>query len=245
MPLQQNGTAPYTTAAAAITAIEAFRERGMGTPISAETLTRAGVPESISNRTLSSLKLLELVEESGAPSTQFQALKQARGDEEYRTRLQEWLRGVYAEVLQYTDPSTDSPERVAEAFRTYEPAGQRKAMAALLIGLWKLAGLPTPEGTPTPRRSQPSVRRATAHVRRTRQRHEQPPPVTPPTSENAGALFGITVSDIAALSEEEFQVVWGALGKVARARARAKQEPAEDSDPVTTEPSANSEGGDG
>jgi hypothetical protein len=36
-------------------------------------------------------------------------------------------------------------------------------------------------------------------------------------------LFGITESDIGALDEEEFGEVWAALGKVARARARARE----------------------
>jgi len=38
-----------------------------------------------------------------------------------------------------------------------------------------------------------------------------------------GLLFGVTVDDIAALPDEDFQTVWEALGKVARARARSAQ----------------------
>jgi hypothetical protein len=159
--LQANGPAPYTTAAAAITAIEAFRERGFS-PITAETLTRAGVPESIAGRTVNSLKQLGLVDAEGAASEQFKELRLARGDEEYQARLQSWLRGAYEEVLQYTDPSADSPDRVAEAFRSYEPAGQRKAMAALLIGLWKLSGLPVAGDNGNHRTRPPVKRRATA-----------------------------------------------------------------------------------
>lgn len=178
MPLQENGTAPYTTASAAIAAIEAYRERGFGTPVTPETLTRAGVPESIAPRTLNSLKALELIDESGEPSPQFQALRQARGEEEYRTRLQEWIRAVYAEVLQYADPSEHSPDRVAEAFRTYEPAGQRKAMAGLLVGLWKFAGLSVPDsssGGGVPARK--SLQRAAG--RRTARPTQKPKPLQP------------------------------------------------------------------
>lgn len=144
MPLQPNGQAPYTTVAAATTAIDAYRDRGLGAPVTSEILTRAGVPESISRRTLQSLKGLELLDDDGRPTAQFEALRQARGEEEFRTRLQEWLRAVYADVLQYADPSQDTASRVAEAFRSFEPAGQRKSMAALLVGLWRYAGLPVP-----------------------------------------------------------------------------------------------------
>lgn len=142
MALQPNGRAPYTTATAAITALDAWRDRGFGTPVTADVLTRAGVPESISKRTLQSLRDLELLENKGQPTAALTAFQQTRGDQEYRAALQDWLRDVYGDVLQYCDPSTDTPERINEAFRTYEPSGQRAAMASLLIGLWRYAGLP-------------------------------------------------------------------------------------------------------
>ena len=155
MALQSGGPAPYTTAAAATTAIEAFRDRGFGTPITSETLTRAGVPESIARRTFLSLKILGLVDDRGMATEQFEDLRAARGEDEYRTRLQEWIRAVYQDVLQYADPAEHSLTRIAEAFRTYEPAGQRKAMAGLFLGLWKYSGLPvlagSEEGAPVPR----------------------------------------------------------------------------------------------
>lgn len=141
MPLQPNGRAPYTTVAAATAALSAFRDRGLGLPITADVLTRAGVPESIARRTLQSLRELELVDKQGQPTATFEAMRQARGDEEYKALLQEWLRDVYADVLQYGDPSVDVLDKVQEAFRTYEPVGQRKSMASLLVGLWRYAGL--------------------------------------------------------------------------------------------------------
>lgn len=162
MPLKPNGTAPYTTSIAATTVLDAWRDRGLGTPITAETLTRAGVQESLARRTFQSLVALELLNSDGTPTEQFQDFRSTRGDDEYRTRLQEWLQGVYADVLQYADPSTDSHERVTEAFRTYEPAGQRRAMAALLLGLWKYAGLPVANAeskSPQPRKAATSQRR--------------------------------------------------------------------------------------
>jgi hypothetical protein len=162
MALQANGRAPYTSAAAAITAVDVYRERGLGTPVTADVLIRAGVPESIARRTLASLQELELVGEDGRPTPTFDAFRQTRGEDEYRARVQEWLRDVYADVLQYADPSQDSIERVQEAFRGYEPEGQRKAMASLFVGLWQYAGLPVIAGeTPTrrPHRSNTPTRR--------------------------------------------------------------------------------------
>lgn len=142
MQLHAGGPAPYTSTAAATTLIDAFRNRGLGVPVTPEVAIRAGVPETLASRTLKSLLELGLLDKDGKPTEQFEDFRRIRGEEEYRSRLQEWVRGIYADVLQYTDPSTDSGDRVVEAFRGYEPAGQRRAMAALLVGLWRYAGLP-------------------------------------------------------------------------------------------------------
>lgn len=167
----------------------AWRDRGLGIPVTPEVLTRAGVPESISPRTLSSLKLLALVDENGKPTEQWEAMKTARGEDEYKARLQEWLRSTYAEVLQYADPSTDSLDRVTEAFRSYQPAGQRKSMAALLIGLWAYAGLPiaaNDSGSAPPR----NPRRVTAPPR-PQPRTRSTPPVPASTGLPAGLPPGL------------------------------------------------------
>lgn len=165
MSLEPYAPAPYTTAVSAIVAMDAFRDRGLGVPVTMEVLTRAGVQESISSRTLSSLKLLSLIDKDGKPTQQWEDMRLARGDEEYRARLQEWLRSTYAEILQYADPSTSTLDRITEAFRTYEPQGQRKSMASLLIGLWKYAGLPVLEGDANTARSAARQPRPTAKGR--------------------------------------------------------------------------------
>ena len=156
MVLRAGGQAPYTTSQAATTVVDWFRDRAPSGPINAEAIMRAGVQESLAPRTISSLRLLDLIDKEGAPSEQFLDFQRIRGEDEYRTRLQEWLRGVYGEVLEYCDPSQDSYERVVEAFRGYQPQGQRRAMAALLLGLWRYAGLPvaSPPKAPTGASSQ-------------------------------------------------------------------------------------------
>lgn len=150
MALQAGGQAPYTTSQAAITAVDWFRDRAPTGAITAEAITRAGVPESLANRTINSLRMLDLLDQDGSPSEQFQDFQRIRGEDEYRTRLQEWLRGVYGEILQYCDPSQDSYDRVVEAFRGYQPQGQRRAMAGLLLGLWRYAGLPVASAPKAP-----------------------------------------------------------------------------------------------
>ena len=117
--------------------------------------------------------------EDGAPTAQFEDFRQARSDDEYRTRLQEWLRATYADVLQYVDPTTDGPARIADAFRTYVPAGQRPAMASLFVGLWKYAGLEVAEAdsrASTPPSRAPRRVTATPPGSRSRRKAPQAPP---------------------------------------------------------------------
>ncbi len=169
MSLQPNGPAPYTTVSAFTTVIDWFRDKGGSGTIDAETVVRAGVSESLGRRTIQSLRLLDLIDGQGQPTAQFKDFAQIRGEDEYKSRLQEWLRAEYAEVLQFCDPSTDSYDRIVEAFRGYEPAGQRRGMASLMIGLWKHSGLPTTTASSTgqsePRRSSPRPARQKPAVR--------------------------------------------------------------------------------
>lgn len=183
MALQPNGAAPYTTASSATLVLDKLRD-GLSGPLTADVLVRAGVGESLANRTLTSLKVLDIIDESGALAPQFQELMSLRDDEEYKARLQEWLRGTYADILQYADPTVDAPTKVAAAFRTYLPAGQRPAMAALLIGLWRYAGLPTAEPSSPNGSGAPRKPRAGGRPRQATQRAGRPsaPPTPKPTT---------------------------------------------------------------
>ena len=141
MAIEPSGAAPYAPAQTVIELIEGYRNRGFATPFNAEVLVRAGVSDSLVNRTMQSLKLLDLIDGDGTPTDQLEALKQARGDEEFKNRLASWLTSTYADVLQYCDPVTDTPERVGEAFRGYKPEGQRMRMVTLMLGLFAYAGV--------------------------------------------------------------------------------------------------------
>lgn len=144
MSLVANGPAPYTTVLALTTVVDWFRDKGPTGPITTETVIRVGVPESLGRRTIQSLVLLDLIDEAGNPSEQFEAFHSIRGEEEYRTAFQEWVRATYADVLTYCDPAADPYDKIVESFRGYQPAGQRRAMASLFLGLWKHAGLLAP-----------------------------------------------------------------------------------------------------
>jgi hypothetical protein len=57
--------------------------------------------------------------------------------------------------------------------------------------------------------------------------NEEEPPKPPPADREQPAglvAFGISDADLAALPDEEFDAVWDALGKLARARAKAARD---------------------
>lgn len=184
MPIQKDGNAPYAPAATVTDVIERYRDHGLATPFDADLLERAGVPPSLSARTLQALKLLDLLDADGQPSAQMQDLARA-SSEEYKERFAEIVRAAYADVLAFTDPAQDPPERVEDAFRSYTPRGQRPRMVTLFLGLCQYAGIvdeipkrrPGPKPGPKPRASAPrasSEALPRAEMRRVRARPAKP-----------------------------------------------------------------------
>src|SRR5258705_8950715 len=73
-----------------------YRSRGLPTPIDSDALQRVGVPPSLIPRTVQSLHTLDLVDpKTGMPTPTFDALRLAPEDE-FKKRLEDWLKGAYA-----------------------------------------------------------------------------------------------------------------------------------------------------
>jgi len=140
MAVTDQNPAPYATSSGLLDIINRYRNRGMQTPINAEVLGRAGVSDSLISRTLQALVSLELITEDGIPTETFEGLRVAP-ETEYKQRLEEWLRSVYADVFGYVDPLQDDEVKIRDAFRTYRPMGQQQRMVSLFIGLCDAAGL--------------------------------------------------------------------------------------------------------
>jgi len=140
MSIRSGERAPYAPPSAVLGVIKGFRDRGLATPFTAEVLLRAGVSESLVPRTLNALEDLELIDPDGKPTPQMEALRRATS-EEYPSRLAEIIKSVYSEVFQFVDPATADTTRVNDAFRAYEPVGQRPRMVSLFMGLCQEAGI--------------------------------------------------------------------------------------------------------
>lgn len=182
MAIEPDGAAPYASAKSVVALIEGYRDKGYTTPFTPAVLAKAGVEESLINRTLAALKMLDLIEDDGSPTEQFEALKLARGEEEYRKRLVSWLTAAYAPILSYWNPATDPLDELAHAFRGYKPEGQRLRMVSLMSALFKYAGI-IEETTSTAKASASSKRsparkalsRAPGSQSRTRGKRGAPP----------------------------------------------------------------------
>jgi hypothetical protein len=233
MAVQVGGSAPYTAFAALRTVIERYRDRGLTVPFTSEVLARAGVSETLTQRTLQSLQTLDLIDESGRPTSALDGLRLAP-ESEFPERLAEIVRGAYADVFQYVDPSTSDAQRVHDAFRGYTPASQRDRMVSLFLRLCEWAGIveEPPKRTPGPRR-QP----ATGKGGPIPKSGPQKPRATHPKPEDekgsnggahrSGGLFGITEDDFSILNDDEIDTVWQALGTIVKAKARAQRDRAE------------------
>jgi hypothetical protein len=171
MPIEPDGQAPYAPTKRVISIIEGYRDRGLQTPFTLDVLTRAGITEPLAPRTLRSLKALDLIDDDGQPTAEFQQLRKA-SSEEYKSRLAAILHAAYANVFQFADPATDPPEKVRDAFRHYEPVGQQPRMVALFVGLCEYAGIISSAPPDAPK--QRSAKRAAAQRSRTKAPERRP-----------------------------------------------------------------------
>jgi hypothetical protein len=140
MPVTPNAPAPYAPASAIIELIKRHRSRGLPAPINSDVLARASISGSLIPRTLQALQALDLIDDSGAPSAILEGIRLAP-EAEYKQRVADWLRGAYADALQFVDPATAAESEIRDAFRNYNPIGQQERMVALFTGLFREAGI--------------------------------------------------------------------------------------------------------
>lgn len=239
MGKQEQKFRPYAAPANVISVINRARTRNLPDTINNDFLRIAGVPEGSWYRVMQALQFLGLVYEDGRPSEMFEGLAGAT-DTQYKELLDKVVREAYRAEFNVVDPGQDPQPRIINAFQPYKPRSQIQRMVMLFQGLCREAGIPLLEAPRERRMREPQVRRPksvtdrrsteTTTARELRRIRE----ITGGRT-MAELLFSVTEDDINALTEEEFNEVWTALGKVARARARTKKQPLIDEEKVIEE----------
>ena len=219
---------PYAAPANIIAVIQRARTRNLPEVINNDFLRITGAPEGVWYRVMQTLQFLGLIYEDGRPSDSFEALAGAR-ESQYKELLENIIREAYRAEFSVVDPGQDPQPRIIDAFRPCKPRSQTPRMVMLFQGLCREAGIPILDA-PRERRMRES------QVKQPKSTGERPSigvpsvkPISKRTTElsTSEVLFGVTEEDVAVLGEEEFNEVWAALGKVARARAHAKKQATE------------------
>jgi hypothetical protein len=167
MPSEVDDFAPYAPPANVIAIIRQQHKRGLPDVIDKEFLVRMGVSPALATRVLQAVRFLGLVEDDGRQTEEFRRLKRVAEDD-YPDYLAELLRSAYQKIFEVVDISSTDERALHDAFRYFEPSGQRVRMVTLFSGLCREAGLindgVSPRSTPIRR---PSTKK---HVQATTQR---------------------------------------------------------------------------
>jgi len=162
---------PYAPPSAVVGVIRRFRDRSLADPVTNGTLEQIGVSAGNISRTLQALKFLGLLDSEGHITDAFRRLRKAN-DGEYPDALAEVLRDAYHPIFEHADPGQDDTVIIENAFRGFEPGGQRPRMTTLFLGLCFEAGL-VPEDKAPRMQLQPNQQRSTGQ-RTTSRRRAQP-----------------------------------------------------------------------
>lgn len=132
---------PYAPASGVLAVIKRYRDRGnLPQPLTTKALQQVGVSEGNAPRTLQALKIIGLVDDDGYLTDEFKRVHQATTSE-YPSTLGEIVRNAYHPIFAIVDLSQDDYTVVSDAFRYYEPSGQRQRMVKLFLSLSDEAGL--------------------------------------------------------------------------------------------------------
>jgi hypothetical protein len=148
MSWEESRFMPYAPVEPVMRVIRRLRERGLPDPLTRKSLPTLGIAEGNADRVEKALGFLGLIDAEGHRTQTFDRLGKASTDE-YQPILAEVIRAAYAPILAIVDPTSDTDVAINDAFRPYEPSGQRARMVSLFTGLCKEAGIV--EGGPVTR----------------------------------------------------------------------------------------------
>jgi hypothetical protein len=179
---------PYAPGAPTVKIVQRIHAGTTPQALPEKALVALGIAEGNANRVQRALRFLGLINPEFELTELSVRLRRATSDE-YGETLSEIVRAAYEPIFVSYDPATASGLDLDNAFKPYDPAGQRPNMIALFMALCREAGLA--QGSAAPRRGRPSAARVNREpangTKKTpdqrRQGPLQPPP--PPPRQNA------------------------------------------------------------
>jgi hypothetical protein len=148
-------------------------------------LVSLGVPEGNADRVQKALRFLNLLTPEFTLTPEAVALRRATS-EEYGSVLGNLVRGAYEPIFHGYEPATATDLDLNNAFKPYDPAGQRSQMIALFMSLSREAGLAP--GDPIRKRG----RRPGTTLKPKDGRERKTPPTVTPGAENGAPRRGTT-----------------------------------------------------
>jgi hypothetical protein len=134
--------APFASTDPFVKTIETYRETGLGGgSITLAILQRMSMGDEVARRVISTLRMLELIDDDGRPTQNLIDLKHA-SSAEYKNIFADQLREAYAPVFAVMpNPGGKTIEQVTDAFRTFKPESLRSRMVTLFLGLCEYTGI--------------------------------------------------------------------------------------------------------
>jgi hypothetical protein len=130
---------PYAPAGPVLAVIRRARAQGVPEQFSTKVLrTRLGAAEGNADRVFNALTFLGLIDDDGRRTKTFERLGRTM-DSEYERFLGEIVHRAYAPIFATVDPAHSTSLAVADAFRPYQPPGQRQRMMSLFLALCREA----------------------------------------------------------------------------------------------------------
>ena len=145
-------SAPYSRVAPVVETIRRLRDKGLPNPITSATLKYSGIAEGLAYQTIQALRFLRFIDAEGNHTQALADYRTAPSDQAQQ-KLAELVREAYKPVFDLVDPDVDGVSRVEDAFRQYQPQGQRDRMVSLFMGLCREAGI-IPDTNPEQRKPQ-------------------------------------------------------------------------------------------
>lgn len=221
MAVTPSSPGPYAPAKAVLEVVTRHRSRGLPSPVNGEVLGRAGISDSLIQRTLLALETLDLIDDNGSPTPTFEGLRLAP-EGEYQQRMADWLNSAYADVLRYVDPQSADETAVRDAFRSYSPVGQQPRMVSLFLGLYAAAGIgrEKPAATRQPRKGRAAAAANGSNASSAAKRNATPagastltppppsPPPSPPMSDAALEYKLVDLMKDEGIGESERSAIW-------------------------------------